>query len=174
MVSCHFITISHTLHTASATGFSLFEFNLPPLSPVTTQLSSCLHHQHVLYYNYSIITSSSLLFSIKTNLGYLTYIFWSHKCITISSIIKSHIFLSLIFTYSLFTNSFFFPYFSISLTGTLPHTLGNLISLKSMILKNNQLRGKLPSSFGKLKSLEEMDLGYNSLSGTYARLCVRT
>ena len=136
-------------------------------------ISSCLHHQHILLYdNYYIITSASLQFPIKTNLAYLTFIFCSLKCITISSIIKSHNFLSLLFTYSLFTLTFFFSYFSISLTGTLPHTFGNLISLKSMILKYNQLRGKIPSSFGKLKSLEEIDLGYNSLTGTYLRTYV--
>lgn len=46
---------------------------------------------------------------------------------------------------------------------TLPESIGNLSSLRELMLSGNQLT-KLPESIGKLKSLQDLDLGYNELT----------
>ncbi|CAN1278011.1 Receptor-like protein EIX2 [Linum perenne] len=52
-----------------------------------------------------------------------------------------------------------------SLSGNIPSTIGNCSFLKALDLSNNMLTGPLPSSFQNLTSLETMDLGNNLLSG---------
>jgi hypothetical protein len=46
---------------------------------------------------------------------------------------------------------------------TLPESIGNLPSLRELMLSENQLK-KLPESVGNLKSLQDLDLGYNELT----------
>ncbi|XP_042509997.1 probable inactive receptor-like protein kinase At3g56050 [Macadamia integrifolia] len=52
------------------------------------------------------------------------------------------------------------------LGGTLAPELGNLIHVKSIILRNNSFYGVVPKEFGELKELEMLDLGFNNFSGT--------
>nr|DAD26302.1 TPA_asm: hypothetical protein HUJ06_027770 [Nelumbo nucifera] len=49
--------------------------------------------------------------------------------------------------------------------GPLAPEIGNLILIKSIILRNNSFFGIIPEEIGKLKELEELDLGYNNFSG---------
>ena len=51
------------------------------------------------------------------------------------------------------------------LTGTIPETLGQLKSLKSLILSRNGLTGPIPETLGQLKSLKSLHLRYNYLAG---------
>ena len=51
------------------------------------------------------------------------------------------------------------------LSGPIPPELGNLTSLKSLVLAGNQLEGELPSELGILSELTRLDLGSNSLTG---------
>ncbi|KAF5959690.1 hypothetical protein HYC85_000899 [Camellia sinensis] len=51
------------------------------------------------------------------------------------------------------------------LGGTLAPDLGNLIHIKSIILRNNSFYGIIPEEIGELKELEVLDLGYNNFSG---------
>lgn len=51
------------------------------------------------------------------------------------------------------------------LGGTLAPELGNLIHIKSIILRNNTFSGIVPSVIGDLKELEVLDLGNNNFSG---------
>ncbi|XP_043697825.1 inactive receptor-like serine/threonine-protein kinase At2g40270 [Telopea speciosissima] len=52
------------------------------------------------------------------------------------------------------------------LGGTLAPELGNLIHIKSIILRNNLFYGVIPKEFGELKELEVLDMGFNNFSGT--------
>ncbi|KAF3507789.1 hypothetical protein F2Q69_00000866 [Brassica cretica] len=51
------------------------------------------------------------------------------------------------------------------ISGTLPHEIGNLISLQKLSLETNLLTGELPISFGKLLKLQVLDLYSNAISG---------
>ncbi|XP_042513475.1 probable inactive receptor-like protein kinase At3g56050 [Macadamia integrifolia] len=51
------------------------------------------------------------------------------------------------------------------LEGTLAPELGNLIHIKSIILRNNSFYGVIPKEIEELKELEELDLGFNNFSG---------
>ncbi|GLT92936.1 hypothetical protein SLE2022_107460 [Rubroshorea leprosula] len=51
------------------------------------------------------------------------------------------------------------------LEGTLAPELGNLIHIKSIILRNNSFAGIIPDGVGALKELEVLDLGYNNFTG---------
>ncbi|XP_075502631.1 putative inactive receptor-like protein kinase At3g56050 [Primulina tabacum] len=51
------------------------------------------------------------------------------------------------------------------LRGTLAPDLGNLVHLKSIILRNNSFYGVIPEKLAKLKELEILDLGCNNFSG---------
>ncbi|GLT78916.1 hypothetical protein SLA2020_504340 [Shorea laevis] len=51
------------------------------------------------------------------------------------------------------------------LEGTLVPELGNLIHIKSIILRNNSFVGTIPEGVGALKELEVLDLGYNNFTG---------
>lgn len=52
------------------------------------------------------------------------------------------------------------------LGGTLAPELGNLVHIKSIILRNNSFSGIIPEVIGELKELEELDLGCNNFSGS--------
>uniref|UniRef100_A0ACD5ZXF5 Uncharacterized protein n=2 Tax=Avena sativa TaxID=4498 RepID=A0ACD5ZXF5_AVESA len=52
-----------------------------------------------------------------------------------------------------------------SLTGPMPRSVGNLSSLTTLYLGQNQLQGFIPD-LGKLSGLQYLELSYNSLSGT--------
>lgn len=52
-----------------------------------------------------------------------------------------------------------------SLSGEIPSTLGNALSLKVLILSQNNFNGEIPQDVGKLVLLEQLDLSYNNLSG---------
>ncbi|CAI0415702.1 unnamed protein product [Linum tenue] len=52
------------------------------------------------------------------------------------------------------------------LEGTLGSELGNLVSLKSIVLRNNSFSGSIPEDIGELKELEVLDLGFNNFSGS--------
>ncbi|WZZ54617.1 LOW QUALITY PROTEIN: hypothetical protein YC2023_054724 [Brassica napus] len=51
------------------------------------------------------------------------------------------------------------------ISGSIPHGIGNLISLQVLSLGGNMLTGLLTTSIGKLLRLQALDLGYNSISG---------
>ncbi|CAM8967327.1 unnamed protein product [Rhodiola kirilowii] len=51
------------------------------------------------------------------------------------------------------------------LKGTLGPELGELISIRSIVLRNNLFFGEIPAEMGDLQDLEVLDLGYNNLSG---------
>ncbi|XAR65965.1 Non-specific serine/threonine protein kinase [Bertholletia excelsa] len=53
------------------------------------------------------------------------------------------------------------------LEGTLPPDIGNLVHIKSIILRNNSFKGIIPKEIGELKELEVLDLGYNNFSGPF-------
>ena len=52
------------------------------------------------------------------------------------------------------------------LTGTIPAELGDLESLKQLLLNNNGLTGTIPAELGNLVNLEQLFLNDNELSGT--------
>ncbi|PIA59528.1 hypothetical protein AQUCO_00400428v1 [Aquilegia coerulea] len=51
------------------------------------------------------------------------------------------------------------------LEGTLAPELGNLVHVKSIVLRNNSFSGLIPKEIEALKDLEFLDLGYNNFSG---------
>ncbi|XP_043723853.1 protein MALE DISCOVERER 2-like [Telopea speciosissima] len=51
------------------------------------------------------------------------------------------------------------------LEGILAPELGNLIHIKSIILRNNSFYGVIPKEIGELRELEVLDLGFNNFSG---------
>lgn len=51
------------------------------------------------------------------------------------------------------------------LKGTLAPDFGNLVHIKSIILRNNSFHGYIPNKIRELKELEVFDLGYNNFSG---------
>lgn len=55
---------------------------------------------------------------------------------------------------------------NLCLEGTLAHELGNLVHIKSIVLRNNTFSGTIPEEIGELKELEVLDLGYNNFSGS--------
>ena len=54
---------------------------------------------------------------------------------------------------------------SAGLTGTLPPELGNLASLRQLLLAGNQLTGPIPSELGSLSNIEYLTLNGNQLTG---------
>ncbi|KAF4361039.1 hypothetical protein F8388_016848 [Cannabis sativa] len=50
--------------------------------------------------------------------------------------------------------------------GSIPNSIGNMLSLSVLDLSNNKLIGKIPLSFGNLSNLVALDLRKNNLSGT--------
>ncbi|WRX29453.1 Leucine-rich repeat - like 10, partial [Theobroma cacao] len=52
-----------------------------------------------------------------------------------------------------------------NLSGALPNSIGNLVSLKDLDLHQTSLSGALPNSIGNLVSLEHLDLSFTNLSG---------
>lgn len=52
------------------------------------------------------------------------------------------------------------------LTGSIPESIGDIVTLESVSLAQNQLEGVLPSSFGNLSDLKQMWLFGNDLSGS--------
>ena len=55
---------------------------------------------------------------------------------------------------------------SLSLSGTLPSSIGNFGSITFMSFYNNKINGTIPSTISDLISLKRLDLGFNLLSGT--------
>src|SRR6266487_2931093 len=53
-----------------------------------------------------------------------------------------------------------------NLTGTLPHSLGNLTNLDSLKVFHNQLSGSIPSELGNLINLTYIRLSLNHLTGS--------
>ncbi|ESQ37537.1 hypothetical protein EUTSA_v10002388mg [Eutrema salsugineum] len=51
------------------------------------------------------------------------------------------------------------------ISGNIPHDIGNLISMRRLVLEENKLTGILPISIGKLLQLGVLYLNYNSMSG---------
>ncbi|KAF8079542.1 hypothetical protein N665_1020s0009 [Sinapis alba] len=51
------------------------------------------------------------------------------------------------------------------ISGSIPHGIGNLISLQVLTLGGNMLTGLLTASIGKLLRLQALDLRFNSISG---------
>uniref|UniRef100_A0A5B7AUI3 Protein kinase domain-containing protein n=2 Tax=Davidia involucrata TaxID=16924 RepID=A0A5B7AUI3_DAVIN len=51
------------------------------------------------------------------------------------------------------------------LGGTLAPDIGNLVHIKSIILRNNSFYGIIPEEIGELEELEVLDLGHNNFSG---------
>ena len=51
------------------------------------------------------------------------------------------------------------------LSGPIPRELGDLTSLRQLILHNNDLRGPIPTELGNLANLEILGLAYNDLRG---------
>ncbi|PIN14599.1 Non-specific serine/threonine protein kinase [Handroanthus impetiginosus] len=51
------------------------------------------------------------------------------------------------------------------LGGSLTSDIGNLLHLKSIILRNNSFSGVIPEEIANLKELEVLDLGYNNFTG---------
>ncbi|KAF8082703.1 hypothetical protein N665_0809s0006 [Sinapis alba] len=52
-----------------------------------------------------------------------------------------------------------------SITGSIPHDIGNLIGLQTFVLSENLLKGPIPASFGKLPGLVELIVYSNRMSG---------
>uniref|UniRef100_A0A453AGK2 Receptor kinase-like protein Xa21 n=1 Tax=Aegilops tauschii subsp. strangulata TaxID=200361 RepID=A0A453AGK2_AEGTS len=52
-----------------------------------------------------------------------------------------------------------------SLSGTVPASLGNVSSLRSLLLAQNNLGGSIPETLGNLVNLALLDMGQNMLSG---------
>jgi len=55
---------------------------------------------------------------------------------------------------------------NVNLHGTLPHSLGDLSELTSLLLYYNQLSGSIPSSLGQLTKLTDLYLSDNLFTGT--------
>ena len=51
-----------------------------------------------------------------------------------------------------------------SISGTIPWSMGDLIGLRSILMRANMLSGSIPSSFSKLTALETLDLCSNHLT----------
>lgn len=56
-----------------------------------------------------------------------------------------------------------------NLNGTLPDSLGNLISLDTLDLSSNKLVGPIPPGLGKLSRLRLLNLSFNQLTGSIPR-----
>ena len=52
------------------------------------------------------------------------------------------------------------------LTGTIPASLGNLLSLEYLYLRNNQLNGTIPVALGNLTKLQYFVADHNQLTGS--------
>ncbi|KAJ0984905.1 hypothetical protein J5N97_003261 [Dioscorea zingiberensis] len=55
------------------------------------------------------------------------------------------------------------------LQGTIPETLGRLLSIKKLDLSSNSLSGEVPSSLATSTSLQELNLSFNHFSGQLPR-----
>ncbi|KAL7107604.1 hypothetical protein ACP275_06G065600 [Erythranthe tilingii] len=56
---------------------------------------------------------------------------------------------------------------NLCLQGTLTPHIGNLIHMKSIMLRNNSFSGLVPEEIVNLKELEVLDIGYNNFSGLF-------
>ncbi|KAG2333396.1 hypothetical protein Bca52824_004576 [Brassica carinata] len=52
-----------------------------------------------------------------------------------------------------------------SISGSIPHGIGNLIGLQELVLSENLLKGPIPTSFGKLSGLVVLSVRTNRMSG---------
>ncbi|CAA6675803.1 unnamed protein product [Spirodela intermedia] len=52
------------------------------------------------------------------------------------------------------------------LEGQIPHSIGDLASLKSLNLSFNHLTGLIPTTLSGLQSIESLDLSHNELEGS--------
>ena len=57
----------------------------------------------------------------------------------------------------------------VGLSGSIPHELGQLTSLRVLHLDANRLSGAIPPELGRLRSLESLDLECNRLTGQFPR-----
>jgi Leucine-rich repeat (LRR) protein len=55
--------------------------------------------------------------------------------------------------------------FDNNFTGTIPSTLGSLVSLEQMLLFNNALVGPIPAELAQCQNLKVLELEYNQLVG---------
>ncbi|KAI3455995.1 hypothetical protein Pfo_012658 [Paulownia fortunei] len=53
-----------------------------------------------------------------------------------------------------------------SLSGEIPSSISNLVSLKILCLSQNNLSGEIPKEIGGLVNLQQLDLNHNNLSGS--------
>ncbi|CDY67983.1 BnaA09g53520D [Brassica napus] len=51
------------------------------------------------------------------------------------------------------------------ISGSIPHDIGNIINLQTLLLANNLLSGRLPASLGKLSNLGLLSVSSNRMSG---------
>ncbi|XP_022134216.1 probable leucine-rich repeat receptor-like serine/threonine-protein kinase At3g14840, partial [Momordica charantia] len=51
------------------------------------------------------------------------------------------------------------------LTGSIPEEIGNITTLRELVLENNHLSGRLPSALGNLSNLERFFLSSNNFTG---------
>merc|ERR1712003_383788 len=49
--------------------------------------------------------------------------------------------------------------------GSIPSIVGDMVSLKEVLLFNNRLRGTFPSEFTKLYNMSRLSISYNALKG---------
>ncbi|CAH1440713.1 unnamed protein product [Lactuca virosa] len=113
--------------------------------------------------NLSIWCPSTLLDSLYLvqSLTDSVFNFERFKFLTLDSVKYLVQFLRLSGTYLIFMNYIY----QVTLTGTIPSTLGQLLNHSVLDLSRNSLTGLIPSSFGSLSNLSSLDMSLNYLSG---------
>uniref|UniRef100_K3YPH7 Receptor kinase-like protein Xa21 n=1 Tax=Setaria italica TaxID=4555 RepID=K3YPH7_SETIT len=66
---------------------------------------------------------------------------------------------------NLTTNLKAFSVYNNMISGNIPESIGNLVSLSHLFMSNNYFDGSIPSSLGRLQMMSFLDLGTNNLSG---------